>query len=505
MARLNRELLKNKQQLPPDMIIGNTSEFPEKVLQFGEGVFLRGFADWMFNRMNQNGLFNGRVVIIQPRDHSTVDVLNEQDGLYTLFLRGIRNGTIVEAKELITAVSRGISPYRDFDGYMKCAENPDLRIIISNTTEAGIVYNPEDRLEDTPPASFPGKLTVFLYKRFKAFNGDTSKGFIIIPCELIDRNGDSLRRIVFQLADQWNLGSEFISWLDKSNHFLNTLVDRIVTGYPKDEINTLTDYLGFQDNMLDTAEVYHLFVIEGDNRFAEELPFSKAGLNVIWTNDMTPYRTRKVRILNGAHTMTALAAYLCGINTVKECMDNEITSAYMRKGLFEEIIPTLDMSESELTEFASAVLERFSNPFIRHYLLSISLNSVSKFKTRLLPSILEYINRKGKLPEVLIFSLAALIAFYRGTEISDGALIGNRSGCEYKINDDMVVLETFQGLWNRFDGSKEGTAELVRHMLSRTDFWGTDLTNIKDFSDSVADYLYDIIESGPGPAMRKLI
>jgi tagaturonate reductase len=505
MENLSKELLKSGFKFPADVKVSEYKELPEKVLQFGEGNFLRAFVDWMFNKMNQQNLFNGRVVLVQPIANGMVDMLNKQDNVYTLLLRGIQNGAVVEEKEVITSVSRGINPYSDFQEYMKCAENPELRVIVSNTTEAGISYNPDDRLEDAPPASYPGKLTVLLYKRFKFFNGDMSKGFIIIPCELIDRNGDVLRKVVLRLANEWNLGSEFINWIEKANFFFNTLVDRIVTGYPKDDVEKMTQELGYKDNGLDTAEIFHFWAIEGDTRFAEEIPFTKAGLDVVWTEDMTPYRSRKVRILNGAHTMTVLGAYLYGKDTVKECMDDELIKSYMNKGIFEEIIPTLDLPDSELQAFAAAVSERFANPFIKHYLLSISLNSTSKFKARVLPSITEYIKRKGQLPKVLTFSLAALIAFYKGTQIDGTSLIGNRPGNTYNINDDMPVLEFFKGLWSEYDDSKAGAEKLVKTVLGNTGMWGEDLNNLPGFAAAVTDYLYSILTDGVGKAMKEVV
>ena len=418
MKNMNARLLENGLAFPADLHVSPKKKLPEKILQFGEGNFLRGFVDWMIDRMNEQGLFNGSVVVVQPIEEGLVDVLNSQDGLYTLYLRGMQDGITVEQKSIISSISRGINLYTDFESYMKMAESADLRFVISNTTEAGIAYSAHDKPTDKPPVSYPGKLTVLLYRRFKALNGDPAKGLVIIPCELIDRNGDNLKEIILRLSREWDYEQEFIHWLATSNYFLNSLVDRIVTGYPKDEAQKLADELGYNDKLLDTGEIFHLWVIEGNKRFAEELPFTKAGLNVIWTDDMTPYRTRKVRILNGAHTMTVLAAYLYGLDTVKECVDDRLIKAYMEKGLYEEIIPTLDLPENELLEFAKAVSERFANPFIKHYLLSISLNSTSKFKTRVLPSITEYVKRKGKIPQVLTFSMAALIAFYRGTELS---------------------------------------------------------------------------------------
>lgn len=497
MAQLNMSMLQDKERI---------SALPEKVLQFGEGNFLRGFVDWMIHRLNKNNLFNGRVVVVQPIAQGLTDMVNEQDGLYTLLLRGIQNGSIVEEQDIISSISRGINPYSDFAAYLECAKNPDLRIIFSNTTEAGIAYSPDDRYEDAPPASFPGKLTVFLHKRYQYFNGDAAKGFIVIPCELIDRNGDNLKKIVIRLATEWNLGADFIRWIEEANIFMNTLVDRIVTGYPKDEAQALTAKLGYEDKLLNTAEIFHFWVIEGDKKVSEELPFTKVGLDVVWTDDMTPYRTRKVRILNGAHTMTVLAAYLYGLDTVKECMDDEKIRAYMEKGIFEEIIPTLDLPKQELDDFAAAVSDRFANPFIKHYLLSISLNSTSKFKTRVLPSITEYVKRKGRLPKVLSFSLAALFAFYRGTELRGNVLVGKRpAGNEYNISDDLPVLELFRKLWSECDGSRESVSVLVGKLLARSEMWGEDLTNIAGFADLVAHYLHLIITKGVEESLKEVM
>lgn len=506
MQNLNKDLLTSGFKFPADLKVGQYKELPERVLQFGEGNFLRGFVDWMFNEMNKKGLFNGKVVLVQPIGQGMTDMLNAQDNLYTLLLRGIQSGKVVEDKEIITSVSRGLNPYSQYEEYMKCAENPDLRVIVSNTTEAGIAYSPDDRLEDKPQASYPGKLTAFLYKRFQYFKGDLSKGFIIIPCELIEKNGENLRKIVFQLAKEWNLGEDFINWLENGNHFLSSLVDRIVTGYPRDEVEKISNELGYKDNGLDTAEVFHFWAIQGDPKLAEELPFAKAGLNVVITPDYTNYRSRKVRILNGAHTMTVLGAYLAGKDTVKECMDDELIHKYMNQGIFEEIIPTLDLPKAELEEFAAAVSERFANPFIKHYLLSISLNSTSKFKARVLPSIQEFVKRTGKLPRALSFSLAALIAFYRGNEINGTALIGKRPlGNTYEIKDDMPVLEFFKAQWSEYDETAAGAEKLAKAVLANTEFWGEDLNNLPGFTKVVAEDLYSILTNGAAETIKTFI
>jgi tagaturonate reductase len=467
---------------------------PEKVLQFGEGNFLRGFVDWMLHRMNEQGQFNGQAVVVQPIDAGLTDLINEQNGMYTLLLRGIQNGETVDEAELITSIRRGINPYKDYKAFLNCALNPELRFIVSNTTEAGIVFQPEDLPTDSPPSSFPAKLTALLHKRFKAFHGDPAKALVILPCELIDRNGDQLKSIVHQYARKWKLGADFQQWLEHC-HFLNTLVDRIVTGYPKEEIEALSARFGYVDRLFNTAEPFHLWVIEGDPELAKELPLTEAGLNVVWTRDMTPYRTRKVRILNGAHTMTVLAAYLAGKETVKECMDDELIAAYMQKGLFEEIIPTLDLPEEELKSYANSVLERFANPFIKHYLLSIALNSVSKYKTRVLPSLLEFVSRRQELPSVLCFSLAALLVFYRG----------ERQGEAIPLQDDAPHLEKFKQLWSEADGSPLSIDRLVEEALRHEPFWGQSLQEVKGLQAEVAAAVEAILGLGMSKAMEQAL
>ena len=388
----------------------NKPQRPIKVLQYGEGGFIRGFVDWMLQKLNDAKLWNGSVVVAQPIEQGLCDMLDAQNGIYTHIIRGAEG---VETS-LIDVIDSCVKPYEDFDAYLKLAENPELRFIVSNTTEAGITFEDSDKFTDTPPKSFPAKLTVFLKKRFDL----GLNGFILLPCELIDRNGDNIKKTVLQYADLWNLGDEFKGWIEKENVFCNTLVDRINTGYPKDEKIDL-DY---EDKLINTSEFFHLWVIETDYDLEAELPFSKAGLNVIVTKDaLERYRTRKVRILNGAHTSMVCYALLSGIETVKECMDDEKMHNFLKTCLFEEIIPTLDLPKDELLEYADNVLTRFANPYIKHYLSSIVLNSVSKFKVRVLPSVLEYKNRFGKYPQNLIFGFSKLIEFYKTSTPNDGA------------------------------------------------------------------------------------
>ena len=454
----------------------------ERVIQFGEGGFLRAFCDWMIDMANEKAGMDAGVVIVQPIERGMVSMLNEQDGLYTLILRGQVDGKATKDTRIIQSVKRGLSPYEDFEGYLALAHNRDMRIIISNTTEAGIVYTGKDSFDDKPQASYPGKLTRLLYERFTAFGGAKGTGFILLPCELIDYNGRNLEECCMKTAEQWGLSEEFKTWLKNENVFCSTLVDRIVTGYPRGEAESLYEEFGYRDNMLNTAEPFGLWVIEGPAWIEDELPFKKAGCNVVFTQDVSPYKLRKVRMLNGAHTSMVLGAYLAGHEIVGDCMADETMRSYMSQALFNEIMPTLDLPKADLEAFASAIFERFSNPFNRHLLLSIALNSQSKFRARVLPTIKEYVKRKGELPKILTFSMAAFIAFYCGHKKEDGSFAGVRAaGNEYPIADDQFVIDFFAGMEGK------SSAEIAHAVLTNPDFWGSDLTaELPGFEASVA-------------------
>ncbi|MBR4720451.1 MAG: tagaturonate reductase [Clostridia bacterium] len=410
----------------------------EKVIQFGEGGFLRGFADWMLQIVNEKTDFGGKVVVVQPIDKGMCDMLMAQNCEYTHICRGLEG---VETKK-IDVISRCVKPYDDFDAYLSLAENPDFRFVISNTTEAGICFDENDKATDKPAKTFPAKLTQLLKKRFDS----GLSGFVFLPCELIDKNGENLKKCVLKYADLWDLGADFKAWIEKDNIFCNTLVDRINTGYPKDEKIDL----GYEDNMINTSEYFHLWVVEGYMDLFKEIPFNKCGLNVILTDNLPKYRTRKVRILNGAHTSLVPYALLSGFDTVKSCMDDEKMLSHIKKCVYDEIIPTLDLPKEELIEYADNVLKRFSNPYIKHYLTSIALNSVSKFKVRVLPSITEYIKRYNKMPETLIFSFAKLIEFYK-TDMA---------------NDDKEVMEFMK-------------TKSLDEILSNESLWGQNLLFLK--------------------------
>tara|TARA_R110002073_G_scaffold47392_2_gene128559 strand:+ start:470 stop:1906 length:1437 start_codon:yes stop_codon:yes gene_type:complete len=464
----------------------NANTYTERIIQFGEGNFLRAFANWMIHEMNKKANFDAGVVAIQPINQGLIKMLNDQDGLYTLYLNGIKNGKAISEHEIIDCIQRGINPYENYKAYLVLAENPDLRFVISNTTEAGISYNANDRSNDAPPSSYPAKLTALLHKRFQTFGGASDKGLIVIPCELIDKNGDNLKRIILQYADDWSLGEEFAEWINEDNIFCNTLVDRIVPGYPKEKMDAITQELGYKDNLVVEGEQFHLWVIEATETVKEEIPAEACGLNMVFTNNMEPYRTRKVRILNGAHTSLVPVGYLYGIDKVRESSEDDIVGTYLKNTIFNEICPTLDLPEDELKQFSNDVLDRFRNPYLEHALMSISLNSTSKFKTRVLPSILEFIKRKNALPKGLLFSLASLIAFYKG----------NRNGESYEVKDDQAALDFFAAQWATNDVSA-----ITKATLSNTSFWGKDLTKYDGLEKQVAQYLGSIVNNGMQSAL----
>jgi len=481
--------------------VGPLDLFPEKVIQFGSGNFLRGFADWMFNEMNKRGLFNGRVIVVKMLPSDSPGKLNRQDGFYTLLTRGISGGKVLDTAEIITAVSRELNPYREWAQFLKCAELPDLRYIVSNSTEAGIEYVQTEKPEEECPASFPAKLTAFLYHRYIRFSGSRDSGMVILPCELVERNGAMLKELILRHAADWELDKGFTEWLNVACRFFNTLVDRIVPGFPAEEAESLAQSLGYEDGLIVAAEPFHLWVLEGDSSTASELPFADAGLNVIWTDNLAPYRTRKVSILNGAHTMSALAAYLAGKDTVRDMMADETIVKFMRHGLFAEIIPILDLPEELKEDFAAKVIERFQNPFIKHKLLDISLNSVSKFKVRVLPALLKYIEIRKEIPAALTFSLAALITFYRGTLDSSGRYIGERYGKPYEIKDNIEYLRFFSRQWLTLGTDHAGLTEAI---LANEAMWGRNLTAVAGLAEATAAMVKLIAEEGIAGLMLQL-
>ena len=458
---------------------------PVKVIQFGEGNFLRAFIDWMIHRMNKQGKFNGMVQIVQPLEQGMADMINAQDGLYTLILRGVENGKIVENKEIIECVKGCLNPYHQWLETVRAFCGKDVRFVFSNTTEAGIEFKEEPYTPGTCQNTYPAKITNLLYERFTA----GEKGLNFLPCELIDKNGAKLRECILKYADLWNLSEEFKNWVRKENTFFNTLVDRIVAGYPRTEAASMEAGFGYEDKLIDCGEVFHFFVIEGPAAIEEELPLQASGLNVVITDNQTPYRTRKVRFLNGAHTANVLAASLGGLTYVDEMMKDPLFGKIVRKSVKDEIYGTINLPDEEKTFFADSVMERFENPFAMHRLLSISLNSVSKWKVRVLPSLLDYVSANGKLPECLAFSLAALIRFYMQKKAGEGS---GEHGV-YPVSDSPDVLNFFA---ERTPALESESTEAVKEILANISFWEMDLNSIPGMTDFITEKLHLILEKG---------
>ena len=486
MSQLNYQVL--KQVGYEGFILENA---PEKVMQFGEGNFLRAFVDAFLDLANEKAGFNGKVALVQPIAQGLTDLINKQEGLYTLYLRGSENGEKVDRKRVISAVSRCINPYGEWDKVLELARSADLEIIVSNTTEAGIVHDTESRFDQDPPITFPAKLTRALYERFTA----GQKGVTVLSCELIDNNGKELLRCVNRYIDDWKLGEDFRRWVNEENIFCSTLVDRIVPGRIRDpkEVEALNAQNGYEDPLTDVGEVFGIWVIEGPQELEDRLPFKKAGAPVIVVPDVTPYKKRKVRILNGAHTGFVPGAYLAGFDIVRDCMHDDTVRGYMNRMLYEEVIPTLPLDRQDLEDFAKAVQDRFNNPFVNHELMSISLNSTSKWRARNMPTFLDYVQEKGKLPVCLTTSFAAYIAFYSCDiqRLDEKGLVCRRpKGNEYTVSDDRYVLEFY---WDHRGDSEE---ELVHAVMVNEDMWGQDLTKVEGFEAEAVRILKVIRKDG---------
>ncbi|MCF6297448.1 MAG: tagaturonate reductase [Flavobacteriaceae bacterium] len=469
MKKLNRENIRIENKLPI------------KIIQFGEGNFLRAFVNYAFQQLNKKIEFNAGVAVVQPIENGLINILNDQDGLYTLFLNGIKNGQKIQKKELISNIVKGINPYTHFEEYIQLAKEKDLEFIISNTTESGIAYVESDRPNMQPPSSFPAKLTILLHERFKHFGGNSKKGLTIIPCELINYNSDTLKEIILKYIEDWNFEEAFKNWILNDCTFHNTLVDRIVPGYPKDEIDKYNKQLDYKDNLIVTAEPFFLWIIEGDKILKEKLPFHQTNLNVQIVDNMQPFRTRKVRILNGAHTAMVPFSILFGNTTVRETIENSFTGDFIHKAVFEEIIDTLEMDKKELINFGKEVFDRFKNPFVKHLLSSIALNSISKFKVRVLPSLIAYTHLNNKLPVYLTYSFACLIRFYKGTW----------QGEKLPLNDDIEITDAFSKIWEL-----KGYKLIAKNILKNTNYWGEDLTKIDKLPEAISIALKEIDAKG---------
>lgn len=464
-----------------------------KIMQFGEGNFLRAFVEWILQDLNDKGAINANVAVVQPMPSGRVEALAEQDGLYTLRLEGIDGGKKVKKSQVINVIGDCINPFADYEKFLKYGESEDLQIIISNTTEAGIAVDPTDTDFSACPKSYPGKLLALLKRRYDFYKGDKSKGLDIIPCELIDNNGDELKRCLKELAVINKMDKDFIDWVENCNHYTSTLVDRIVPGYPRNEIEDIQKETGYIDNNVVKGEIFHLWVLKKEPHIQKVLPADSTGLNVIFADDIKPYKQRKVKILNGSHTAMVPVAYLCGIDTVGEAVNDKTIGKYVRDFVFEEVNPTINLPQDQMVAFANSVIERYQNPFIRHELMSIALNSTTKFKTRLLPTLEDYVRIKGELPKHLLFSFAALAVFYKG----------KRGNEDIALKDDPAYLSKWAELWANFNGDYK---KLVEDILGWKEAWDTDMNAIHPaIADAVAGYLKAICEKGMKKAVEEFV
>lgn len=462
---------------------------PIRIVQFGEGNFLRAFADWMIDVLNEKASFSAGVAVVQPIEQGMAAVLQSQEGLYHLLMQGLSEGKLKSERRLISCIQQVINPFKDLQAYLELAQIRDLSLILSNTTEAGIAFDHRDKPGNGVLAkTFPGKLTQLLWARYKHFEGDKSAGLGIIPCELIDKNGEKLKKAILQYTELWDLSGNFVQWIHQANYFANTLVDRIVPGFPHGEIEQIRNDLGFNDQLVVTSEMFHLWVIEGPAKFQELFPAHKHGLKVKYVDDLSPYRTRKVRILNGTHTSMVAVGMLTGLKTVKDSIEDNALGPFIRRLIFEEIIPTINLPMDELVLFAQEVIERFMNPFINHELKSISLNSISKFKVRVLPTMLDYIKQNNQAPQGLSTVFASLIKLYR--EGAQG---------KFALKDDAEYLKFFRTL-----ASAASDHEIVNKTLSNESLWDHDLSKHQILSESVLTAYHNIESSSVTQSIETL-
>lgn len=485
MKNLNNELMDNRTQRPI------------KFVQFGEGNFLRAFTDWMIQELNDGGFIEGNVAVVQPTPHGRVSELAKQDGLYTLITEGVQNGEFHSSARIIDVISQFNDPFKDYDGFLDLAGNPDLEFVISNTTEAGIVLDEADNIHATPPQSFPGKVLAFLMQRYEVFKGSREKGLYFLPCELIDNNGDELHRCVKRLAQINGLDEAFLTWLDEANTFTNTLVDRIVPGYPKARAEEFGKQLGYEDNSLVLGEVFHLWVIENRKGIADRLAGHKAGLNMVFADDITPYKIRKVRILNGLHTLMVPVSYLKGLDTVGETMNDDLMRRFLNETVEKEIIPGTEgyLPANELRLFANEVYDRFNNPKVRHELMSIALNATSKFKSRLLPTALDYVEAMGEFPSRTAFSLASNLVLFRGKRGTEAIT----------LQDDQRFLDFYQDIWSQYEKGNYAIEDVVSAYLGLVSHWEMDLNDLPRLNERVTASVKDILEHGMERAIQSLL
>lgn len=449
--------------------------YPERVVQFGGGNFLRGFVDWMIEILNEQAGFDSSIVIVKVTPRGGYDELDAQEGLFHVHLQGMLDGKEVSETRLITCVSRTVYPYQDYASYLALAEQPEIRFLISNTTEAGISYSEGDQFSDQPASSFPAKLTQFLYHRYQHFDGDPSKGCNIIPTELIVQNGTQLRDIILRYADQWGLESGFREWIKQHNLFCNTLVDRIVSGFPKAQSDALLQQIGYDDQLLTMGEPYNSWIIEAPHHLKDELPIDQTDLGIRVVDDADPYRQTKVRILNGAHSSMTWTGLLLGFDLVRQCVEHPTVDRFLRDLVYDEIIPSMDLPQDDLKDFAQATFDRFRNPHIEHHLRDIALNSTSKFRARMVPTLLGYQQKTGRLPRRVVLVFAALIRLYKG----------EWQGETITLKDDPAAIEWFQQQWQ----DANSPAAVVDAVLKNNDLWGEDLSAVPGLRDQLTDDL----------------
>lgn len=485
---VGRDSLQMQQRHDQDML-----NLPVKVLQIGEGNFLRGFFDWMIYECNRQGLFQGSVTVSQPRPGGArkLEQLREQEGIYGLLTRGLRDGRKIEEELWIPVFSEMIDPYAEWGHFLSVAELDSLEIIVSNTTEAGLVYQLSDWNPTEAPMSFPAKLTMLLYRRYERYEGSTDKGLLILPCELLERNGDILRSIVLRHAEDWGLSTAFRSWVEDCNLFLNSLVDRIVTGYPE-EAERYFDQWGYEDRLLNTAEPYYFWAIEGDPSLESRLPLQSAGLQVSWVPDLTPYQVRKVRILNGTHTLMASIGLLHGFTEVKEIAESMEWGEDIRSAMLQEIVPLVPLPPEEVTAYAETVWERFRNPFLRHKLQDIAMNSISKFKVRLLPSLKEYTSSHNTPPSLITRGFASLIRLYHAKQVEEQWYGTRLDGERMLLRDDPDSLMTFYQAWQKVEDGEWSIRQLVASILGNQALWGEDLNRIPNLHEAVSRYIEEM-------------
>jgi tagaturonate reductase len=507
LPRLSKTLVASPQfPLHDGIVVPRTNSFdlPEKIVQFGSGRFVRGFIEYFIDQANRQGLFEGRVVVVQSTGSGRSSTLDEQDGLYTLVIQGLDRGQQVESYSIISSISRAVSANEEWAEVLACARNPEITCVISNTTEVGITLDEEDRPDLNPPRSFPGKLTTFLYERARTFSYAPGSGLVILPCELIEQNGDVLRDIVVELARRWDLGEPFIEWLTTSNRFCNALVDRIVTGTPSEAaLHQHWETVGYVDDMLTVAEVYRLWAVQGNESLKRQLPFLEADDGIVVAEDITPYRELKVRILNGTHTIMVPLSILCGNDTVLQSMEDPLVSEFIRGVMMQEIVPSLDLPATQAEAFAERVLDRFGNPYIEHLLLNITFQSTTKMRHRVVPSLLGYYEREGILPKRILLGFAAYLLFMRSAGEENGTYYGIRGTERYPLNDDRAPY--LHDLWKDVDlADADQIRAFVVRVCEDESLWGTDLSNLPGFVATITDYVVRLASENPREVLREV-